>query len=60
MEYEFKNSPPRNSISISASAMDALNKTRAKIEDMTGVKCSMSKVIEYLLAVESGKVTAFK
>ena len=60
MEHVFKVSPPRNSISISANAMDALNNIRVKIEDMTGVKCSMSKVIEYLIAVESGKVNPVK
>ena len=36
--------------------MAGLEKTAAKIEEMTGVKYSLSKVMEYLLAVEAGKV----
>jgi len=50
----------RSSISVSIPVITGLEKTAAKLQEMTGVKCSLSKVIEYLLAVEDGKVHAIR
>lgn len=55
MKTEYKGK--QTSLSVSSMVKEGLESIGIRLTEKTGIACSLSKVVEYLLAVEAGRVS---
>lgn len=51
-----ENETKRCTISVSQNVLDHLHKVKDKLAKSTAVQCSMTQVLEYLIAVEAKEI----